>query len=339
VRVGIDVGGTKLLAVAIDGTGRVVGERKMLIPRAGPGFARTLAAVARHVAGGALTAVGVGVPGMVDGRGRLVFSPHQPGLVGLDLAGDLSRVLAGVPVWVGNDANCAGWAEHGASAPSGSAAGDLLVVTLGTGIGGAILAGGRLWEGAHRFAGEIGHMIVDAGGALCACGQHGCWEQMASGAALGRLGRRRAEEGRAPAVLSAAGGYSGAVQGEHVTLAAAAGDTDAVGMVVEYAGWLALGLANLANVLDPATVVIGGGLAQAGEVLMGPVRAAFARLVEGYPQRRGLTLATARLGERAGAVGAALLAGPAGDPPGPAGDPPGPAGEPTGPPGRPRPTA
>lgn len=305
--VGLDVGGTKVLAVAIDPEGAVVAGRKVDSPPAGPSFAAALASLAADVAGGVPGAVGVGVPGMVDTDGNLRFSPHQPGLVGVPLARDLSGALGGVHAWVGNDATCAGWAEHARGAAKG--ADDVLMVTLGTGIGGGIVAGGRLLEGAHRYAGEIGHMVVEPSGPVCACGQRGCWEQLASGRALGRLGRRRAEEGRAPAIVSQAGGDPGGVRGEHVTAAAATGDADAVEVMVEYAGWLALGLANVTNVLDPAVVVIGGGLVEAGEVLMGPLRAAFARLVEGHEYRAGLSLLPAALGERAGAVGAALLAG------------------------------
>jgi glucokinase len=302
VRVGIDLGGTKLLAVALDGDGQVVAHRKLDVPGGGRGLADTVSTVASELGGHRPAAVGIGVPGLVDG-GRLVFSPHRPGLVGVDIRSEVAARLPHASVWVGNDADCAGWAEQADGGPS-----DLLMVTLGTGIGGAIIAGGRLQTGAHGFAGEIGHMVVVAGGPLCACGQRGCWEQVASGAALGRLGRKRAEEGRAPALAAAAGGAD-LVRGEHVTAAAAGGDPDAVETMVEYAGWLALGLANLTNVLDPRAVIIGGGLAEAGEVLMAPLRAAFARLVEGFTFRRDLDLGAARLGERAGATGAALLAG------------------------------
>lgn len=314
--IGLDVGGTKLLAVALDDAGDVVAERKVTAPAAGPRFSASLAAVATELAGGAPRAVGLGVPGMVDRHGELRASPHQPGLVGLPLARDLARELEGAHVWVGNDATCAGWAEHSRGAAQG--VDDVLLVTLGTGIGGGLVAGGRLVEGAHRYAGEIGHMVVDPGGSRCACGQRGCWEEVASGRALGRMARSRAGEGRAPAILRLAGGDPAAVLGEHVTGAAAAGDADAVELMVEYTSWLALGLANLTNVLDPGVVVIGGGLVEAGEVLMAPLREAFRSQVEGFEHRPGLMLVPAALGERAGAVGAALLARHGGgDAPGP----------------------
>jgi glucokinase len=243
---------------------------------------------------------------MVDSTGGLRSSPHLPGLVGLPIARDLAARFPDARVWVGNDATGAGWAEHSLGAAVG--VDDLLMVTLGTGIGGGIVAGGRLLEGAHRYAGEVGHIIIDPNGPPCPCGQRGCWERMASGSGLGRLAREWATAGRAPGVVALAGGDPEAVRGEHVTTAAASRDGDAIKLMGELAWWLALGLANLTNVLDPGLVVVGGGLAEAGEVLIAPAREAFARLVEGHRHRPGLALVVAALGERAGAVGAGLLA-------------------------------
>jgi glucokinase len=182
------------------------------------------------------------------------------------------------------------------------------MVTLGTGIGGGIISGGRLNEGANRFAGEFGHMVIDPHGPLCPCGKQGCWERYASGSGLGQLGREAALGDRAPAVRALAGGDPEAVRGEHVTEAARMGDADALDIMSRFAWWLALGLANLANILDPAVIVLGGGLIQAGDVLLGPVRAAFAALVEAG-EERGVRIEAAALGERAGAIGAALVAG------------------------------
>jgi glucokinase len=242
---------------------------------------------------------------MVDTQGVLRRSAHLPGLVEVALAQEISGRLGGVAVRVANDATCAGWAEHLMGAAVGI--GDVVMVTLGTGIGGGIVAGGRLIEGANRYAGEIGHMIVDPHGPPCPCGQRGCWERLASGSGLGRLGREWAVAGRAPRVVELAGGDPEAVRGEHVTVAAAAGDGPAVALMAELGWWLALGLANLTNVLDPGMVVIGGGLIRAGEVLMEPARRAFFGLVEGPDARVGLSLQPAALGEQAGAIGAALL--------------------------------
>jgi glucokinase len=214
-------------------------------------------------------------------------------------------VAPGATTWVGNDATAAAWAEHVVGAGHGLA--DVLMVTLGTGIGGGIIAGGRLIEGRHRYAGEWGHMVIDPHGPPCPCGKRGCWERFASGSGLGRLGRETAQAGRARHVVELAGGDAEGVRGEHVSIAAAEGDPEALAIMGSFAWWLALGLANLANIFDPGVIVIGGGLVEAGEILMAPVREAFASLVQAG-ERRDTAIRAATLGSRAGAVGAALLA-------------------------------
>jgi glucokinase len=178
---------------------------------------------------------------------------------------------------------------------------------LGTGIGGGIVLGGVLQRGAHGFAGEIGHVIVDPDGLPCPCGRKGCWEQYASGTALGRLARDAVAAGRARRGVQLAT-TEAAVRGEHVTRAAAEGDDEARAIVAEFAWWLALGLANLAAVFDPHRFVLAGGLVAAGEVLLGPTRGAFAQLVELAEHRPPIDIVAAALGERAGAIGAAFLA-------------------------------
>ncbi len=309
--VGVDIGGTKLLAVLVDpDSGVVAGEpiRVEAPTDADEAVAVVVDAVGRLLGPGARPgAVGVGVPGMVDRSGVLRFSPHLPGLAGAPLRPRLREAFPSVAVWVGNDATAAGWAEHAVGA--GVGVDDQLMVTLGTGIGGGIIAGGRLVEGVHGFAGELGHMVVDPSGPACPCGQRGCWERYASGSGLGRLARDLAVAGRTPRVVELAGGDPQAVRGEHVTVAAAEGDAEAAGIMADFGWWLALGLANLTNVVDPALVVIGGGLVDAGAVLLDPLRAAFADLVEGPDERADVAIVPAALGPAAGAVGAALLAG------------------------------
>jgi glucokinase len=164
-----------------------------------------------------------------------------------------------------------------------------------------------LVEGGGRFAGEIGHFVVDPSGPECPCGKRGCWERFASGSGLGRLGREQATAGRIPRVVELAGGDPEAVRGEHVSQAAAAGDDRAREVLVTFAGWVALGLANLASILDPEVVVVGGGLVDAGELLMTPVRRSFLDQVVGSDARPTVRIVPAALGPRAGAVGAALL--------------------------------
>ena len=253
------------------------------------------------------SAVGVGVPGLVDIDGVLRFAPNLAGVVDLDVRAALRVRFPGVPVTVDNDATCAGWAEGQVGAARG--ADHALLVTLGTGIGGGIIAAGRVLRGAHGFAGEVGHMVVDPAGPPCPCGQRGCWERFASGSGLARLAREAVTARPFGAMVDLAGGDAEGVRGEHVSQAAAAGDPDALAVMKLFAGWVALGLANLANIFEPHMFVLGGGLVEAGEVLLGPVREAFAELVLAGAHRPAVAIEAAALGEHAGAVGAALLAG------------------------------
>lgn len=323
VSVGVDIGGTKVLGVAVDETGAVVAETRVATPAAGvldpppggrvPGgpladaVAEVVAILTAELrARAAPPALGVGVPGMLDRHGVLRFSPHLPGAEGARLGELLAARLPGVSVTLENDANCAAVAEHRLGA--GRGVDELLVITLGTGIGGGLVVGGRVLLGAYGFAGEVGHMLVDPAGAPCPCGRRGCWERYASGGGLGRLAREAAYAGRLHQVVALAGGDPEAVRGEHVTSAARAGDEGALGVMEELGWWLALGLANLTAVVDPARIVVGGGLAAAGPTLLGPTRAAFAELVEGAGRRPVVEIVEAEFGERAGAVGAALAA-------------------------------
>ena len=152
-------------------------------------------------------------------------------------------------------------------------------------------------------------MVVDADGVACLCGRRGCWERYASGGALGRWGREAAAAGRAPQLLARAGGDPDDVKGEDVTAAAVEGDPGALVVLETFAGWFALGLANLVHVLDVTRCVIGGGLVEAGDVLLDPVRAAFADRVVAPEHRPPVEIVAAELGGDAGAIGAALLAG------------------------------
>jgi glucokinase len=276
-------------------------------PKDGPGVVLEVAAAVRRLCGDAAAgAVGLGVPGLVDGTGTVQFAPNLPGLAGTALAEDVGAALPGWAVWVGNDATAACWAEHDRGAARG--ADEVLMVTLGTGIGGAIISGGRLLEGSNRYAGEFGHMVVDPHGPRCPCGKQGCWERFASGSGLGALGREMALAGEAPRLVELSSGDPEVVRGEHVTAAAAEGDAAAIAIMTRFAWWVALGLANLANALDPELIVVGGGLIAAGEVLIEPTRRAFRELVEAAEVRETVRIEPAVLGSHAGAIGAGLLA-------------------------------
>lgn len=304
--VGVDIGGTKLQAVLLQPGGEVVNDPVQASPVDGAGVVAGVVAAAARLAPPAPAALGVGVPGLVDPHGVVTFAPNLQGLIGANVAADLSVALPGTAVWVGNDATAACWGEfsHGAAAD----ATDVLMVTLGTGIGGGIVAGGGLVEGANRYAAEFGHMVVDPNGPHCPCGKRGCWERFASGSGLGALGREMAVAGRAPRVVELAGGDPEAVRGEYVTAAAAEGDGPALEVMQRFGWWVALGLCNLTMLFDPEMIVLGGGLVEAGDVLLDPTRQAFAALLAGGSARPPVRIVAAELGSRAGAIGAGLLA-------------------------------
>lgn len=305
--VGVDVGGTKCLGVVLDAGGAVTAEHRVPTPATAEGLlSAVIDVVARLVPDGQPGSVGVGLPGLVDRDGVLQFVPNLPGITDVPVRAALEARFPGASVRVDNDANCAAWAEHIDGAATGRD--HAIMITLGTGIGGGIIIDGRLFRGAHGLAGELGHMVVDPHGPPCPCGQRGCWERFASGSGLGRLGREAAHAGRVPRVLELAGGDPENVRGEHVTAAAAEGDNAAAAVMADFAWWLGLGLANLANAFDPEIFVVGGGLVEAGPVLMDPLRAAFHQLLEADEHRPDIAVVPATLGEHAGAIGAARLA-------------------------------
>jgi glucokinase len=256
--------------------------------------------------------IGIGVAGLVDTDGVLRFSPNLAAASGANIgelvAGRLGQrgQLAAAPLRAHNDANCTALAELLLGAARGMRYG--LVVTLGTGIGGALVSDGRVHAGARGFAGEIGHMVVDPNGPPCPCGNRGCWERFAAGSGLTRLAREAAIAGTLHEAVRLAGGDPELVTGEHVTAAAAGGDADALRVIGELGWWVGLGLANLVAILDPERIVVGGGIGHAGEMLLEPARHALGALVEGGAARGPVPVVEAALGEQAGAVGAALAA-------------------------------
>ena len=303
--VGLDIGGTKVLGVALDTAGVVVREERK--PSPVTDLTKLVAVCAEIVTelGPARAPVGVGAAGLVDRHGRLTYAPNIPGVRNAPLRDEIARAT-GRAVVVDNDANVAALGEvtYGAAAGARHA----LMVTLGTGIGGGVIVDGHIYRGANGFAGEIGHVTVDIDGPLCACGERGHWEAIASGNALGRMARELCAEGRGAAILAAAGDDLAEVSGEEVATCAAAGDAVAIALLARYADNVALGLANLANVLDPERIVVSGGLVEMGPLLFDPLVRAFRDRLEGTEHRPDIPIVPAALGERAGAIGAAVLA-------------------------------
>jgi glucokinase len=304
---GVDIGGTKLLAVAATEKGEIVAQRRQPTA-AGPDaiLSATAIVVADLLeAEPSIAAVGVGLPGLVDLDGLVHYAPNLPGFAGV-AARELLAARCPVPVVVDNDANAAALGEvlHGA----GREHREVLVVTLGTGIGGGLVINGEVHRGAYGLSAEIGHFTVDPDGPPCACGARGHWESIASGTALGRRAREWAARGEAPQVLARAGGNVEAVTGYEVGQAAAAGEADALAILTEHARAVALGLGGLVNILDPELIVISGGLIDLGEALLTPIRAVLPEYVEAADRRPIPSVVAAALGEHAGAVGAAALA-------------------------------
>jgi glucokinase len=250
--------------------------------------------------------IGVGLPGMMRRDGHLAYAPNLQTASGADLGAQLGEALANSSVFCENDANCAALAEHEWGAGHGIS--DFVMVTLGTGIGGGIVADGQLLRGRSGFAGEIGHMVVEAHGAPCLCGGRGCWERYASGGGLHRLTREAALDGRLATLVDRSNGDPRAVRAEDVTEAAAEGLDEAVALMREVGWWLALGLSNLAVILDSGHFVIGGGLSDASDLVLPAAREYLAELVEGYDARPTITVTTSMFGARSGAMGATLVA-------------------------------
>jgi glucokinase len=239
---------------------------------------------------------------MMRRDGHLAYAPNLQTASGADLGAQLGEALGNSSVFCENDANCAALAEHEWGAGHGIS--DFVMVTLGTGIGGGIVADGQLVRGRSGFAGEIGHMVVEAHGAPCLCGGRGCWERYASGGGLHRLTREAALDGRLATLVERSDGDPRAVRAEDVTEAAAEGLEEAVALMREVGWWLALGLSNLAVILDSGHFVIGGGLSEASDLVLPAAREYLVELVEGYDARPTITVTTSMFGARSGAMGA-----------------------------------
>jgi glucokinase len=305
--IGIDAGGTKVLGLLVDADGGILDRLQLGTPA---NDAEASAADVIEVATKLATAhadavaIGVGAAGLVDRKGRLRFAPN---VAWRELSlHDRVADAVGVPVLVDNDATAAAWGEFRFGAARGFD--DVLLLTIGTGIGGGVVSGGRLYRGAHGFAGEMGHFIVEPGGPQCGCGNMGCLESVASGRAIDRLGRAAAVEHPTSELARLAGGDPGRAVGPVVTRAAKAGDPIATRVLAEVGRRLGEGIAGLVNVLDPAVVVVGGGAIDAGDLLLEPARAAYRSSVEGGGHRPDVPIVAAELGNDAGAVGAADLA-------------------------------
>ena len=310
--IGIDIGGTKVAGGVVDEDGQVLVRTRRDTPHRSkrPRVVEdTIVDVVEELRAQRpdVTAVGIGAAGFVAAdRATVVFAPHlswrhEP------LRDALSKRID-APILVENDANAACWAEWRFGAAQGES--DVVMVNLGTGIGGAILMHGQLIRGRYGIAGEFGHMQVVPEGQRCECGNRGCWEQYASGNALVREARAMilANSPVATDLAARVDGRADELTGPIVTEAARDGDATATELLAEIGHWLGIGIANLAAAFDPGTFVIGGGVSAAGELLLGPARENFRRRLTGRGYRPEAQIVAARLGNEAGLIGAADLA-------------------------------
>lgn len=307
--IGVDIGGTKIAAAVVGPDGGIVAKQRVKTPSASEEAIRVAVAelirplARRHEVG----AVGVSAAGLVDKSGRtVVFAPN---LAWRDepLAEHISADV-GLPVHVENDANAAAWGEfqYGAA----QHADDCVMVTIGTGIGGGIVHDGQLVHGGFGLAAEIGHMRITRGGLPCGCGNRGCWEQYGSGTALTRLGADLVDSGGAGAarLSELADGDPDQLTGPMITKAAKEGDEASVELLAAFGLGFGEALASLAAILDPELIVVGGGVCEAGELLLEPVRRGFRDNLVARRYRPIAEIVVAELGNDAGVIGAADLA-------------------------------
>lgn len=308
---GIDLGGINIAAAVVDESGHILGRDSRPTPHApGEVVADHMAAAARAAAGQAgvsleeIASVGVGSPGAIDPQAGMVINWYNLGFDHVPLSALLAQRL-GLEVFLENDANAAALGEYAAGAGKGSAS--MAAITLGTGVGGGAVLGGKLYTGFNYAGMEVGHFVLEYNGRPCKCGRRGCFESYCSATAL--IKRTREEMQRHPDSLlwQAAGGSLDRVEGRTSFDAMAQGDPVAKAVVDEYASYLGCGVASLVNILQPEVFCIGGGVANAGETLLAPVRAIVEREDYARNSLRRCRVVRAQLGNDAGIIGAALL--------------------------------
>jgi glucokinase len=311
--VGVDIGGTKIAAGVVSDDGKILDSAAEPTPDDSARIPEVVADLVDRLTGDEhAVGIGIGAAGFVgEDRATVRFAPNidwreEP-------LADRVRALVDLPVVVENDANAAAWGEFRFGA--GEDTDDLLLVTIGTGIGGGIVHRGQLFRGGFGVAAEIGHMRIVPDGIVCGCGQRGCFEQYASGSALVRDARERVSNGDAgaSAIAALANRDLHDITGPAITELAQAGDSLAIELLAEVGRWIGEGISILATVLDPSVIAIGGGVGAAGDLLLGPVIDAFELHLPARAHRPGAEIRLAALGNEAGIIGAADLArtGPA----------------------------
>ena len=308
--VGVDVGGTKVLGGVVDASGKVLATSRRDTPREGGSeLTKTIAEVALELMQEhTITAVGVSAAGFVSSdRKTMLATPNIADWNGVQLDVELAKLI-GLPVVIENDANAAAWGE--AKFGAGRNQAHMMMLTIGTGVGGGIVVNNELYRGAFGIAAEFGHLRVVPEGHLCGCGARGCFEQYASGSALRRHAREAisASPDLARNLLARGDGTIDGLTGQAITDAAREGDAVALAAFQTTAQYLGAGIASLAVLLDPSCVVIGGGVVDAGEILLAPTREAMKRYMPFAGKHPYPEIVAAELGNEAGLVGVADLA-------------------------------
>ena len=309
--IGVDIGGTKIATGVVDENGKILEQIRV------PTDAKDPASIDRAIAASCnellkrydIDAIGIAAAGIVSAdRSTVSFAPNI-GWRNYPLAENVKALLdRDISIVVENDANAAGWAEFKYGA--GRDTTDMLMLTVGTGLGGAIIMDGKLVRGKYGAGAEVGHMQIVPHGHSCGCGHEGCWEQYASGSALTKHARRAvvARPDLGEALLAAAGGDGAQIEGLQVAQVAEAGDPLAVKVFSELGHWLGHGAASVAALLDPEVIVIGGGVADEGDLILLSARAAFKDRLSAFGHRQIARIELARKGNDAGMIGAADLA-------------------------------
>lgn len=305
--IGVDVGGTKIAAGVVDEKGFISSRARGDTPSEEPAaIVASIIEVTEELASDhEITAVGVGCAAFVDtGRSRVMFAPN---LAWRDVhVRDQVSAATGLPTVVENDANAAAWGEFRFGAAED--VDDMVLLTIGTGVGGGVVLDGGIYRGAHGVAAEMGHIRLVPDGHLCGCGLRGCLEAYASGTALEREARAAANLPSAGRLLELAGGDPQGISGPMVTEAAAEGDELAVLLVTQMARWLGDAMGSFTALFDPAVFVLGGGVSEAGELILGPAEEALRHQITGSGYRPEPEVRLATLGNDAGISGAADLA-------------------------------
>jgi glucokinase len=308
--VGVDVGGTKVLGGVVDASGKVLATSRRDTPReGGSALTKTIAEVALELMQQhSISAVGVSAAGFVSSdRKTMLATPNIADWNGVQLDLELTKLI-GLPVVIENDANAAAWGE--AKFGAGRNQAHMMMLTIGTGVGGGIVVNNELYRGAFGVAAEFGHLRVVPEGHFCGCGARGCFEQYASGSALRRHAREAisASPDLARNLLARGDGTIDGLTGQAITDAAREGDAVALAAFQTTAQYLGAGIASLAVLLDPSCVVIGGGVIDAGEILLAPTRDAMKRYMPFAGKHPYPEIVAAELGNEAGLVGVADLA-------------------------------